>query len=312
MKNTFSFSISSLRERIKFELTWRAIKRYKEDRLTDKQFLTIRYLIEQKKFIHWKNPRTFCEKLQWLKLYNRKPEYTVMVDKVKFKEWAAGIIGEEYIIPTLAVWDRPEDIDFSVLPSRFVLKCNHSSGGNYIHSDDSQPDTKHIVNRLKARYEKDYFKHGGEWPYKDVEKKILAEEYITDLSRSEMPDYKFYCFGGTPRYVQVNSFGDHYYFSDNRTVRDYQGFYDMEWKKQEFIQGYPYQNDVYTEKPANFEKMIELAGKLSQGIPFVRVDFYNIDGKIYAGEMTFFPYNGFKGLSPKKWEYIFGDMIQLP
>lgn len=279
--------------------------------LTDKQYLSLVYMLENEDRIDWKNPRSFREKLQWRKLYDRNPLYTDLVDKVKFKQWAAGIIGDEYIIPTLAVWDRPEDIDFSVLPSRFVLKCNHNSGNNYIHSDDSVPDAERIRGIMKQNYEYNYFKHAGEWPYKNVERKVLAEQFLSDGEEEWMPDYKFYCFHGKPLYVQINSFGRHYHMSDNRAVKSYQAFYDMEWNKQEFIHGYPYENDVYTEKPANFEKMIELAAKLSKEIPFVRVDFYNLKGKIYVGEMTFFPYAGFKGLTPEKWDYYFGDLIKL-
>lgn len=286
-------------------------KLYAKNLLTDKSYLQLVFLLENGSRIHWKNPRSFREKLQWLKIYDRRPEYTIIADKVKFKEWAAGIIGEEYIIPTLAVWDRPEDIDLSKLPSKFVIKCNHSSGNNYIHSDDSIPNVEYIRGMMKGTYEYDYFKHAGEWPYKNIERKILAEQFLSDGEDEWMPDYKFYCFNGTPLYIQVNSFGAHYRLSDNRAVRSYQAFYDMEWNKQEFIQGYPFENDVYTEKPVNFEKMKELAAKLSKGIPFVRVDFYNLKGKIYVGEMTFFPYAGFKGIKPEKWDYYFGDLIKL-
>lgn len=281
--------------------------------LTDKQFLSIKFLLKDGRRINWKNPKSFREKCNWLKLYDQRPEYTTLVDKVKVKEWAAGIIGDEYIIPTLAVWDRPEDVDFSVLPSRYVLKCNHTTGGNYIHTTEDEPDKEAVLALLKRKFADKPFYRICEWPYKNVEKKILAEAYIDDPDNARLIDYKFYCFNGVPHYIQINSHSTHEVFSDNRNdrIRDYQGFYDMEWNKQEFTQEFPYHNDVYTPKPENFDKMAELAVKLSKGIPFVRVDFYNIKGKIYLGEMTLYPYGGIGAIRPEKWDFILGDLLEL-
>ena len=279
--------------------------------LSDKLFLSIKYRLKVGRKLNWDDPKSMREKWQWLKLYDRRPEYTIMVDKYRFKEWAANIIGEEYIIPLLGVWDRPEDVDFSILPKKFVLKCNHSTAHHYIHSGDDEPDREFAVGLLKKSYDIDHFWKSAEWPYKNVEKKVIAEEYIEDPLNPRLVDYKYYCYWGVPHYIQVNSHAKHEYFSDQREVRNYQGFYDMDWNMQEFTQEFPYEHDVYTPKPANFDKMTELAKKLSQGIPFVRVDFYNISGKIYAGEMTLYPYAGLGAITPEKWDFVLGDLLDL-
>ncbi|MCH5240196.1 MAG: glycosyl transferase [Muribaculaceae bacterium] len=263
------------------------------------------------RWINWKNPMTFNEKLKWLILYDRKKEYTTIVDKIKFKEWVAKKISNEFIIPTIGIWDRVEDIDFSTLPEKFVLKANHISGGSYIHRTSQKPDRDHIIKITKQEFNQNYFKRNGEWPYKKVKRKIFAEEYITDHSEKGMPDYKFYCFNGDPRYIQINSFRDHYYFNEEKKISDYQLFYNDKWELQEFIQGYPGKGDFESPKPKNFEKMIEIARILSERIPFVRVDQYNIDGKIYVGELTFYPYGIFGKFDPPEWDLKLGKLLDI-
>ena len=282
--------------------------------LTDKLFLTLTYRFRKGKWINWENPKSFSEKLQWLKLYNRNPAYTDMVDKVKFKEWAIKKIDSSYLIPTLVVYNSPEDIEFDKLPPRFVLKCNHSSGYNYIHSSNKTPDPERIKKMLKINFDRNYFKHGGEWPYKDVKRKILAEQYIEVKNEwGGVLDYKFYCFKGNPEFIQINSYGGHYFYNEKFDIKNFQLFYDKEWNLMEFTHGYPAKGDIEIPKPENFEKMKELAAILSEDIPFVRVDMYNLDGKIYVGELTFFPYNGFHKFYPdESWDYKLGEMLELP
>ena len=286
---------------------------YAKDWVSDKMFLSWMHRLRLGFWVNWKNPRTFGEKLQWLKLYNRQDLYTTIVDKVKFKEWAAERIGSEYIIPNYGVWDSPDEIEFDKLPATFVLKNNHASGEHYLHtSADAPVDRERALRILKSRFYIRWDKSSGEWPYRNVKHKVLAEELLVDDTRKELLDYKFYCFHGEPQVVQVFSWPDHYKFDTKKDVEDWNMMYDMNWKKLPFIHGYPYKMDGEVPRPENFEAMIDIARKLSKDIPFVKVDLYNIKGKIYVGEMTFFPYGGFGAITPDdEWEYKLGDMIHL-
>ena len=290
-------------------------KLYKEDKISDKLFLRLMYRFRIGRWPNFRTPKTFTEKQQWLKLYYRLPMLSDIVDKVKFKDWARAKIGDEYIIPTIGVWDSPEEIEFDKLPPTFVLKCNHSSGYHYIHSNpDSPVDKKKIIDTLNKRFNIRWDKNSGEWPYKHVERKVIAENFLSDLSRAELPDYKFFCFNGEPRFVQMFSWHDgHSVFDADNKPLEYNAMYDMNWNKMPFITGYPYNNEVDFVKPKNFDKMVELAKKLSEGFPYVKVDFYNINGKIYVGELTFYPYGGFGYILPDdEWDYKLGEMVKLP
>jgi hypothetical protein len=255
------------------------------------------------------HPRTFSEKLQWLKLQDRNPLYTTMVDKVEVKKYVEEIIGEQYIIPTLGVWDTPDEIDFEALPNQFVLKCNHNSGkGMCICKDKGKLDTRNVKKQLKKGLKENYYLSSREWPYRDVKRKILAEKYIETEAGTELKDYKFYCFQGVPRYCQVISDRN-----NNETI----DFFDMEWKHQEFtglaVPNQPFLNSLSEiMKPAQFEQMKSIAARLSKDIPFVRVDLYEIKGNVYFGEMTFYPAAGFGIFTPMKWNKIMADYLELP
>ena len=253
------------------------------------------------------NPQTFNEKLQWLKLYNRKPEYTVMVDKYLAKDYVAKAIGEEYVIPTIGVWDKAEDIDFNQLPNRFVLKCNHNSGlGMYICKDKSkltETQIKTIRKNLTRGLKQDYYLTGREWPYKNVPRKIIAEQYMEDKETKELRDYKFYCFSGVPKIIMINS--------DRGTGKTKADYFDMAFNWLDLKWGYDHAI-VKPKKPNNFEKMKELAAILSKDIPKIRVDFYEVDNKIYFSELTFFDGSGFDKFEPKEWDKKLGTMIELP
>lgn len=270
--------------------------------LSDKTFLTLMHRLRMGYWVDWDNPKNFSEKLQWLKLHDRRAEYTVLVDKVKVKDWVAEKIGAEYLIPTLGVWDSPEEVDFASLPSQFVIKCNHSSGDNYIHNDGSLPDCRKIVKILNRGYKRygNYFYHNGEWAYRSVRKRILAEAFITN-DGSNLSDYKFFCFNGEPKIVALHK---------DRFTNHVRTFYDSDWHKLPFRSKHP-SSVTPDEKPKNFERMMELARRLSAGIPYVRVDLYNVDGKIYFGEMTLYPMGGFMPFEPAEWNRTLGDMIDL-
>ena len=271
----------------------------------DKIYLKVAFRDQMGYPLDLKNPRTFSEKLQWLKLYNRDPRYTVMVDKVKAKEYVATIIGEEYIIPTLGVWEDPNDIDFGQLPDRFVLKCNHNSGlGMYICKDKSMLDVEKVREELCKGLRQDYFINNREWPYKNVPRRTFAEAYMED-EYGELRDYKWFCFNGKVKALFIatdRSKGDHATRFD---------FFDENFNHLPFTNGHP-NADIMPDKPKMFDKMKELAAKLSMGIPHVRIDFYEVGDKVYFGEMTFFHWSGLMPYDPKEWDEIFGSWINLP
>lgn len=252
-----------------------------------------------------KNPQTFNEKLQWLKLYDRNPAYIQMVDKYAVREYIANKIGDEYLIPLLGVWDRFEDIDFFRLPDQFVLKPTHDSGSVIICKDKAKLDIPAARKKISRSLRRNYYYVGREWPYKNVEPRIIAEKYIVDESGYELKDYKFFCFDGVSRAMFVAS---------DRQVRGEEvkfDFYDMNFEHLPFTQGHPNSNRQIR-PPVSFEKMKKLAGILSKGISQVRVDFYDINGQIYFGELTFSHFGGCVPFVPKEWDVIFGDWINIP
>ena len=251
------------------------------------------------------NPTTYNEKLQWLKLNDIHPEYTRMVDKVEAKEYVASIIGEKYIIPTLGIYNHVDDIDFDKLPQQFVLKCTHDSGGIVVCKDKSKLDIERAKAKLKKGWGQNYFKYNREYPYRDVKPRIIAEVYMEDEKTAELRDYKFFCFNGDVKALFIAS--------DRMTPGEETkfDFFDAEYNHLPFINGHP-NAKVKPEKPSQFELMKELAAKLSQNIPQVRIDFYEVNGKVYFGEITFFHWSGLTPFEPIEWDYKFGEWIKLP
>lgn len=271
--------------------------------MPDKEYLEKKFYVTMGYPLDLNNPQTFNEKLQWLKLYDRKPEYTMMVDKYKVREYIKEKLGEEYLIPLLGVWDKAEDIDFDKLPNQFVLKCNHNSGlGMYICKDKSkltQKEIKVIRKNLTKGLQQDYYLTGREWPYKNVPRKIIAEKYMEDET-GQLRDYKFYCFNGEPKIIMINS--------DREIGKTKADYFDMDFNWLDLKWGYEHA-DVKPLKPTNFEKMKELAVVLSKNIPELRMDFYEVNNKIYFGELTFFDGSGFDKIEPKEWDKKIGDWI---
>ena len=273
--------------------------------LPDKIFLQLKFRSIFGRWIDLKRPMTFSEKLQWLKLYNRKPEYTIMVDKVRVKEYVANIIGEEFIIPTLGVWTDPEDIDFETLPNKFVLKCNHNSGlGMYICKDKSKMETKIVKEKLREGLNENYYKENREWPYKNVPRRVFAEAYMED-EFGELRDYKFFCFDGDVKAMFIASDRN----KGKHAVRF--DFFDADFNHLPFTNGHP-NSDKPLEKPKMFDKMKDLAAKLSKGLPHVRIDFYEVGNRVLFGEMTFFHWSGLRPYNPIDWDYKFGEWLILP
>ena len=272
--------------------------------LPDEEFLKIKYRFRMRKRLNLKNPQTYNEKLQWLKLYDRKPIYTNMVDKAEAKEYVAELIGNQYIIPTYGVWDKWEDIDFEKLPDQFVLKTTHDSGGVAICKNKSTFDFEGARRKLTKSLRHNYFLDNREWPYKNVPHRLLAEKYMEDET-GELRDFKFFAFGGK---VKALFIATERFKKGEDTKFD---FFDENFKHLPFTNGHPNADHTLPEPPA-FEKMKELAEKLSKGIPQLRVDFYNINGKIYFGELTFFHWSGIMPFVPEEWDFRFGQWIKLP
>lgn len=271
--------------------------------IDDKTYLRILYFIYLGKWLHLNSPRTFNEKLQWLKLYDHRPEYTRMVDKVTAKEYVAEIIGEEYIIPTLGVWSNFDNIDFKTLPNQFVLKCTHDSGGLMVCKDKEEINITSTKAKINKSLSKNYFYGTREYPYRNVPPRILAEKYIESESH-ELQDYKFMCFNGKVRCSFVCSER----FSKNGLKVT---FFDRTWNRLPFLRKYP-NSKVIIPKPCNYDKMVELAEIIAGKImnPFVRIDFYDVNGKIYFGEITFYPGSGLEAFYPAEWDRILGDWIK--
>jgi len=251
------------------------------------------------------NPKTFNEKLQWLKLYDRKPEYAVMVDKYRVRTYIKEKLGDEYLIPLLGVWNHPQEIDFDALPSQFVLKCNHNSGlGMCICKDKSALNIKKVKSGLRRGLKQDYYLTGREWPYKNVPRKIIAEQFMKS-DEGGLTDYKVHCFDGEPKLILVCK--DR--FSQTGLTED---FFTTQWEHLDMRR--PMHPNSLNEivKPAELAEMLELAKKLSEGIPFLRVDFYIIEHRIYFSELTFFPASGFEEFVPEEWDTVLGSYLRLP
>lgn len=275
------------------------------NRLGDKRFIEKKYELHLNKRLNTDNVSTFNEKLQWLKLYERKPEYTTMVDKYKVREYISKKIGEEYLIPLFGVWDNPDEIDFNALPNKFVLKCNHNSGlGMCICKDKSNLDVDKVKRELRRGLKQDYYLTGREWPYKNVQRKIIAEQFMKS-DEGGLTDYKVHCFNGVPKIVLVCK--DR--FTKTGLTED---FFDVEWNHLDIKR--PKQNNSSTPiaKPNELDEILKLSAKLSKNIPFLRTDFYIIEGKVYFSELTFYPASGFEKFEPEKWDEILGEWIVLP
>ncbi len=271
--------------------------------LPDEWYIQLQYFHHFHRFANLKNPQTFNEKLQWLKLHDRNPLYTTLVDKYNVKKWVADKIGEQYIIPTLGVWEKAEDIDFDKLPNQFVLKVNHDSGGLVICRDKSKLDKQAAIAKLARALKNNGYWYGREWPYKNVKPCIIAEQYMEDAATHELRDYKFLCSNGQVKLLFTCSER----FSGGLKVN----FYDMDWKLLPFERKYP-NSKIAINKPIHFNEMIVLAEKLSSNIPFVRIDFYEINKQIYFGEFTFYPGSGLEPFNPTKWDKKIGDLLELP
>lgn len=277
--------------------------RYALHWMPDEAYIQLNYFIHFHRFANLKQPVTFNEKLNWLKLHDHNPAYCEMVDKYDVKGYVAKMIGEEYCIPTLGVWDNFDDIDFDALPESFVLKCTHDSHGIVLVRDKNLMNKAKAREKLSAALGHNFYYIGREWPYKNLRPRIIAEPYLVDDKTGELRDYKFFCFNGVPKALYIAS------ERESEEVRfDY---FDMDFEPLDIIRQHP-RSSIRIDKPERFDEMIELSRKLSKGLAHVRVDLYEVNAKVYFGELTFYPSSGFIPFHPATWDRTFGDWLELP
>lgn len=270
--------------------------------ISSKCYLSMRYYLIFGKSIDWDNPRGFNEKLNWMKLNYRNPLFTMMADKYWVKSYVERLIGAEYVVPCYGCWKHVDDIDFNKLPDRIFLKSNHDSGGGILVDKKKGIDDKMLRRRFNRNTleRRNYYWHLREWPYKHIEPLILAEAYLDEGTGHELRDYKFFCFDGKPVYMYVTNKG--------KVIRE--NFYDMDFHPVDINHGFERTIPEY-DIPDNFEKMKELATLLSKGMPFIRIDFFNVNDRLYFGEFTFYDWGGMRPFTDD-WERKLGDLISLP
>ena len=272
--------------------------------IPDKLYLRIMHNLMVGENLNLRAPKTFNEKLQWLKLYNRRHEYQRMVDKYEVKQYVSNIIGSQYVIPTLGIWNSFDEIDFDKLPNQFVLKCTHDSGSVVICKDKSTFDVKKARDKINKGMRNDLFWYGREWPYKGLKRRVLAEEYMEDTSTKELRDYKFFCFHGQVKCCKVDF---------DRFIEHHANYYDTEkniLKIGECICPPDFEREI--EMPNSLDEMKKLAEMLSKNIPFLRADFYDANGQVYFGELTFYPASGLGRFISKENDEQLGKWLKLP
>ena len=271
--------------------------------LPDIVYLSIMFKVRVGYAMDWKNPKSFNEKLQWLKVNEHYPERSNLVDKYEVRAYVERKIGEKYLIPLLGVWNSFEEINFDELPHKFVLKCTHDSGGVMICQNIEQFDTKNAKVFLKEHLKRNFYKSGREFPYKTIKPRIIAEQYLEQKDGHALRDYKLLCFNGKVKCSFVCS-------NRNTDIGLCVNFYDKEWNPMPFERHYP-KSLVEIEKPRNYELMVQLAEKLAADFRFVRVDFYEIENQVYFGELTFYPGSGLEEFTPREYDYLLGSWIEL-
>lgn len=269
--------------------------------VSDEKFLKFMFRYKTGDKLNLDNPITYNEKLQWIKINDRKPEYTKMVDKYEVKKYVSDLIGSEYIVPTYGVWDRFDDINFDKLPNKFVLKCTHDSGGLVICHNKKELDLKKARKKINRSLKRNYYWAGREWPYKNVKPRIIAEKLLENEPGKIINDYKVYTFSGKAFMVMINT---------DRGIDTKADYFDVNFNKLDFVWGYKHA-EIQPSKPLNYELMLKLAEKISNNMRTLRVDFYEINDQIYFGEITFFDGGGFDKIIPYEWDERLGKLINL-
>lgn len=269
---------------------------------SDKTWISLYYRGITGKKMNWNNPKTFNEKLQWLKINDRKPIYSRMVDKYGVRKLITEKLGKEYLFPCYGVWKRFDDINFDKLPNEFVLKCTHDSHSVIICKDKNRIDLKKVKTKLEKALKRNFYYEGRQWPYKNVPPRIIAEKLMMDESGSDLKDYKVFCFNGEPKVIQVDT---------ERMSNHHRNFYDVNWNYINMYIDVPNTTSSSVPKPSSLDTMLKNAKILSEGMKFLRVDFYSINGKVYFGELTFYHSGGFGRFSEEKYNELWGTWIDL-
>ena len=269
--------------------------------LPDELYIQLNYFAHFRKFADLKHPKTYNEKLNWLKLHDRNPLYTEIVDKYTAKSYVDKKIGGGYCIPTLGIYESFDEIDFGILPDQFVLKCTHDSEGIVIVKNKGSMDKEALRNKLSAALRKNFYWIGREWPYKNIKPRIIAEPFLVDSKSGELRDYKFFCFNGEPKAMFIAS---------DRATDVRFDYYDLGFNHLNIRQKYK-NATISIEKPEKYDEMIEISKSLSSGFPHVRVDLYEVNGKVYFGELTFYHFSGFMPFQPDKWDRVFGSWLNI-
>ncbi len=272
--------------------------------LPDKVYLKLQYKYTTGKKLNLKEPKTYGEKLQWLKLYDRKPYYTTLVDKYEVREYIKNKIGEKYLVPILGYWDNAENIDFEKLSQKFVLKCNHDSKSVIVCHDKDSLNIKDTINHFKKKLKNNAFYYGREWPYKNIKPLVIAEEMLVDETGNDLKDYKVMCFNGEPKLIQIHK--DRFNEDEEYTI----DYYDINWNKTNITANTTCSKEKI-DKPEFLEEMLYLSKKLSQDLPQARIDWYYANNQLYFGEITFFDASGYDVFDPSEWNYRLGSWIDL-
>lgn len=294
------FNITQMKQLLWNMYVWvrNAIGKY----LSDETYIKWVYRINNGEKLNLDNPQTFNEKLNWIKLFDRNPQYTRMADKYEAKEFVSNRLGTtDYTVPCLGVFNSFDEIDFDKLPDRFVLKTTFDSSGVFVVRDKSKFDKENAKNRIAKSMKSDYFIASREWPYKNIPHRLIVDQFLDNHTEHELTDYKFWCFNGEPKVVYVT----------NKGANICENFYDMNWDVLDINHGFPRHQPEFS-KPEAFEEMRELARKISYGVPFLRVDFFYIEGKVWFGECTFFDWGGMRSFKSKEWDKKLGSWLTLP
>ena len=270
--------------------------------ISDRFAIKTKYFLLMKRKLDLKNPKTFNEKLNWMKLYLREPVFSKMVDKYEAKQLVADKLGEEYVIPSIGIYNSWDEIDFDKLEAPFVIKTTHASGVVFVIRDKSQTDWKNIKKIVNRSLKTNYFYSCREWPYKNVKPRILIESFVQDSKEKNLPVFKFFCFSGEPNIVQT--------IKNDKTSYETIDYFDMDWNRLDLKQNFE-NSEIPLDKPVNFEEMKDIARKLSKGFPFIRIDLFSIDGKIYFSEFTFYTDAAYQRFYPDLWDKVLGDKIDL-
>lgn len=271
--------------------------------MPEERIIKIMYKIKMNKDIDLEKPTTFNEKMQWLKLYDRKDEYTIMVDKYEARNYIADKVGKEYLVPLLGVWDNFDEISFDDLPNQFVLKTTHDSGGVIVCQNKSELNWEKARKKINKCLKTNYYYRGREYPYKNIKPRIIAEKYLAS-PEGDLKDFKIMCFNGKPKIILTCS--ERFYDSGLKL-----DFFDTEWNHLDVCRPKASNSSHKIERPTHLEEMLFISKEIAKDMSFVRVDFFEVNNKIYLGEITLYPSSGFEAFVPESFDNILGNILEL-